>query len=327
MRSVGMPINLRTEVEFRHLHYFVAVAEELHFGRAAERLFISQPALSQAIAGLERLLGVDLLARSRHNVELTDAGAELLGHARRMLAERDTAVAGVRRVGRGEAGVLRVGVAPLAEHEVAPALAALLAEHNELLLDRTGALGERLLASLEARQLDAAIVHPPVLGTLGGLETEVIRRGRLAALMSQTSSLAKHESVQLSDLRAERFLAPPRQLAPSSFDGMKAMCQSHAGFDPDVLEMANSSVPIDGADWEPIVKGDAIATMPVGTARAIQPEGTSVVPIEPPPAYSLALARRRDDDTPLLRRFLRFMRAYRDEHAWTEDRAAKGSRA
>ena len=317
-----MSVNSHAAVEFRHLHYFVAVAEELHFGRAATRLFISQPALSQAIAGLERLLDVTLFVRTRHNVELTDAGTELLRRARGILADRDTAVASVRRVDQGEAGVLSVGVALLGEHEVAPAFAALLDEYDELLLDRSVATSGRLLEALEARALDAAVVYQvPVLATLDGIATEVIRRGRLAALVSQASALARLHSVKLSDLRAERFLAPPCELASSSLGGIKAMCRAYGGFEPELVQLATSSVPPGGADWTPIVGGHAIATMPEGTARAVQPEGTSVVPIEPPPVYSLALAWRRDDGSPLLRRFLDLMGAYRDEHRWTEDRA------
>jgi DNA-binding transcriptional LysR family regulator len=322
-----MSVDSHAAVEFRHLHYFVAVAEELHFGRAADRLFISQPALSQAIAGLERSLDVNLLVRTRHNVELTEAGIELLRHARGILADRKAAVASVRRVERGEAGVLPVGVALLAEHEVAPAFAALLAEYGELLLDRSVATSGRLLESLEARALDAAVVYEvPMLATLGGIATEVIRRGRLAALVSEASALARLRSVKLSDLRAERFLATPCELASSSLGGMKAMCRTYGGFEPDLLELASSS--LGGADWTPIVTGDAIATMPEGTARMVRPEGTWVVLVEPPPVYSLALAWRRDDGSPLLRRFLDFICAYRDEHAWTQGRAhAEASRA
>jgi DNA-binding transcriptional LysR family regulator len=218
-------------------------------------------------------------------------------------------------------------VALLAEHEVAPAFAALSAEYGELLLDRSVATSGRLLESLEARALDAAVVYEvPMLATLGGIATEVIRRGRLAALVSEASALATLQSVKLSDLRAERFLAPPCELASSSFGGMKAMCRAYGGFEPDLLELASSSVPLGGADWTPIVNGDALATMPEGTARAARPEGTSVVLIEPPPVYSLALAWRQDDESPLLGRFLNFMCAYRDEHAWTRGRArAEGS--
>jgi DNA-binding transcriptional LysR family regulator len=316
-RTTARPDHTNGAVEFRHLQYFVAVAEELHFGRAAERLFLSQPALSQAIAGLERALGAELFVRSRHNVELTDAGAELLGHARSILADRDAAVAGVRRVARGEVGVLRVGVALLAQREVAPAFGALLAESRELLLDRSSATSERLLASLEARELDAAVVYQvPGLATLRGIASEVIRRGRLAALVSESSALGDRRSVQISDLSEERFLAPRFELAPSSFEGMKAMCRAYGGFEPEVLELSSSSLPVSSADWRPIVRGDAIATMPVSTARAIQPEGTAVVPIEPPPAYSLALAWRQDDGSPLLRGFVEFLRAYREAHDW-----------
>jgi DNA-binding transcriptional LysR family regulator len=304
------------ELEFRQLQYFVSVAEELHFGRAAARTYISQPALSQAIAGLERSLDAQLFVRTRQNVELTAAGAELLRHARGLLADREDAVTDVRRVDRGEAGVLRLGVALLAEHEVAPAIVALAAKYPQLLLDRSSALSERVLGSLVGRALDAALTYQvQALDGLEDVESEVIRRGQLAALTSSTSALGKRESTTLADLRDETLLAPPRELAPSAFDGLKTMCRTYGGFDPDVLELSTSTLPL-GTDWGPVVSGDAIALMAAGTARAIRPEGAVAVPIEPPPEYVLAVAWRRGNESPVLQRFLAFIRAYSREHGW-----------
>jgi DNA-binding transcriptional LysR family regulator len=304
------------ELEFRQLQYFVSVAEELHFGRAAARTYISQPALSQAIAGLERSLDARLFVRTRQNVELTAAGAELLRHARGLLADREDAVTDVRRVDRGEAGVLRLGVALLAEHEVAPAIVALAAKYPQLLLDRSSALSERVLGSLVGRALDAALTYQvQALDGLEDVESEVIRRGQLAALTSSTSALAKRESTTLADLRDETLLAPPRELAPSAFEGLKTMCRTYGGFDPNVLELSTSTLPL-GTDWGPVVSGDAIALMAAGTARAIRPEGAVAVPIEPPPEYVLAVAWRRGNESPVLQRFLAFIRAYSREHGW-----------
>ena len=133
------------EVEFRDLRYFAVVAEELHFGRAAARLYITQPGLSQAIARMERVLEVQLLRRTRSTVELTEAGAELLNRGRRLLADLEGAVARVRMAGRGEAGLVRIGVAHLAEPLVAPALAAFQADHPSVVVDRSAMDSERLL--------------------------------------------------------------------------------------------------------------------------------------------------------------------------------------
>jgi DNA-binding transcriptional LysR family regulator len=303
------------ELEFRQLEYFVAVAEELHFGRAAARMFITQPALSQSIAGLERTIDAKLFARTRQNVELTDAGTELLRHARGLLADREAAVAGVRRVDRGEAGVLRVGVALLAEHEVAPAFAALGAHFPDLLLDRSAAVSERLLRSLLSRDLHAAVVHQvPALVAIDEVEWEVLRHGRLAALVSDGSPFANREIVSLSELSDETFLVPPRELAPSAFEGLKTMCRSYGGFEPAVRELSTL-----GADWRPVIDGEALALMSEPTAHAVEPEGAVAVPLETPPPFLLAIAWRRGNGSPLLHRFLDFVRAYRDEHAWAEE--------
>jgi DNA-binding transcriptional LysR family regulator len=313
------PGQLEAELEFRQLEYFVSVAEELHFGRAAARMFITQPALSQSIAGLERTMDVKLFARTRQNVELTEAGAELLRHARGLLSDREDAVAAVRRVERGEIGVLRVGVALLAEHEVAPALAALNDVHPDIVLDRSAAVSERLLASVRDRALHAALVHRvPVLGTIDGVEFEVIRSGRLAALVSRSSPLAERDSIELADLAEETFLAPPREFAPSALEGLRTTCLSYANFEPKVLEASTSTVPL-GSDWRPVIDGDAIALMPEETARAVQPEGAVAVPLEPPPEFAIALAWRSGNGSPVLDRFVSFIRAYSSEHGWAGD--------
>ncbi len=305
-------------IEFRHLRYFVSVAEELHFGRAASRMFMTQPALSQAITRLERALDVDLFVRTRHSVELTNAGTELLHDARRLLTDRNEVVERVRKLGHGEAGVLRLGVALRAEHEVADTLAAFGVMYPRIMLDRVAAMTERLLTSVQDHSVHAAFVHQlPVLTTLDAVEWEVVRRTRLAILVSQASPLAKLRSVTLSDLRGETFLMHPRELAPKSFEALKTMCRVFGGFDPEVLESPISTLPLDH-DWRPLIEGDAVAAMSESTARSVQPAGTVTLPIQTPPQFVLALAWPRSNRPPIFDRFLAFVRAYRDEHAWAE---------
>jgi len=306
-----------TGVEFRHLRYFVRVAEELHFGRAAARLYITQPGLSQAIARLERELGVQLLTRTRSNVELTAAGTELLHRARRLLADLEDAVTRVRVVGRGEAGLVRVGVALHAEPIVAPALKAFQEEHEGIVLDRSAMVSERLLEQLREGRLDAAVVHQvPALTTMAGVTWEPLRRGRLAVLASPGSRLARREAVTLSELRNETFLVNPRSLAPAAFEGLKLMCREFGGFDANVLESAVASTAALDTDWRPIHDGSAIAVIAEATARAVRGAGVAVVPVDPPPQYVLALAWRPGERDPGADRFLRYLLSYRDQHAW-----------
>ncbi len=308
------------ELEFRHLRYFIVVAEELHFGRAAARLYITQPALSQAIARLERLLEVRLLRRTRNNVELTEAGAEVFYRGRRLLADLERSVERVRMAGRGQAGLVRVGVAHLAEPVVAPALTAFQAEHPSIVIDRSAMVSERLLEQVAEGRLHVAVIHraltlPPVDEVL----SEVLRRGRLAILAGQQTKLADRQMVTLSELSAETVLVNPRSLAPAAYEGLKLMCSELGGFDANVLESTVATTVALGTDWRPIREGNAIAFMAETTAHTVCPDGIAVVPVQPPPHYVLALAWRHDEHAAAAHRLLEYMRRYRDQHAWITD--------
>ena len=308
------------DVEFRQLRYFICVAEELHFGRAAARLSMTQPGLSRSIAKLERALDVQLLQRSRRGVRLTDAGVELLRCARDLLADLDGMLERARSAGAGRAEVIRAGVALLAGQVIAPALAAWHAEYPGVVLDQTTAVSERLLAQVSEGSLHVAFVHQvPVLATLTGVDWEVVRRGRLAVLMSRRHPLASRSSVALGQLSAETFLVNPRDLAPSAVQGLELMCAEFGGFHPRVMESPTASAPTLDADWHPIRQGAAIAAMAEETARRICPPGVTAVPVQPPPGYVIAVAWRRGDHCPPLERFLGFLRCYRDTDAWPAD--------
>jgi DNA-binding transcriptional LysR family regulator len=305
------------EIEFRDLRYFAVVAEELHFGRAAARLYISQPGLSQAIARLERLLEVRLFTRTRATVKLTQAGAELLGRGRRLLADLDGTVAQVRMAGRGQAGLIRVGVAHLAEPAVAPALAAFHAEHPSIVVDRSAMLSERLLEQLAEGRLHAAVLHQvPGLATADQVASEPLRRGQLAVLAGPHTSIAGRAVVTLGELSDQTFLVNPRALAPGAFEGLTLMCREFGGFEVRVLESAMpSTVPLD-TGWRPVKDGAAIAVMAEAAARTLSAVGLAVVPVQPPPQYVLALAWRRGEQAAAANRFLAFLRCYRDRHQW-----------
>jgi DNA-binding transcriptional LysR family regulator len=308
------------EVEFRDLRYFAAVAEELHFGRAAARLYITQPGLSQAIARMERVLEVQLLRRTRNTVELTEAGVELLNRGRRLLADLDGTVARVRMAGRGEAGLVRIGVAHLAEPLAAPALVAFQADHPSVVVDRSAMVSDRLLEQLAEGRLHAAVIHRvPTLPSTDEIMSEALRRGRLAVLVGQPSRLASRPIVTLSELSKETFLVNPRSLTPGAYEGLKLMCSEFGGFEANVMESAVASTIALDTDWRPIRDGTAVAIMAEATARAIRADGVVVVPLKPPPQYLLALAWRHDEQSAAARRFLDYLRSYRDRHAWVSD--------
>jgi DNA-binding transcriptional LysR family regulator len=173
--------------DLRHLEGFVAVAEELHFGRAAERLHLAQPALSQQILRLEASLGVDLLIRERRRTRLSDAGKAFLVAARRTLAQAEQARAVAVRAGRGELGSLRVGYVPTASS--APFLAAL-----------SGFRRTRPDVQVELREL-------PLGAMTGALQDDVVDVAFIARLGPLADYLAANEGVTLHELSAEHLVA------------------------------------------------------------------------------------------------------------------------
>jgi DNA-binding transcriptional LysR family regulator len=300
--------------EFRQLRYFVTVAEDLHFGRAAARLYISQPALSQAIAKLEGAIGVQLLVRNRQAVELTDAGRELLGRARSMLNARDDAVQRVRLIDQGEVGVLRVGVAVFAEHAAMPALAALTTRHPRLVIDRVVAVTDRLVEQLGCGMLDAVLGHAmPSIIELESVESELMITEPMAALVRPSNHLAARKSLTIADLRHEPLMIPPRELAPSALVGLVSMCRTFGGFEPRVFESpAMGTGPLNPA-WVSHAAGDAVAMGGISMVRAGLPKGLVAIPIEPPPLLSVALVWKRGDNSPAVETLIHFMRERREQ--------------
>ena len=216
-------------MELRHLRYFVAVAEELNFGRAARRLHMAQPPLSVAIRQLEQELGTNLFARTSREVRLTEAGEAFLVGARRTLAEADAAVAATKRVAAGELGVVRVGYNWSAGFDTLPALGRELARVRPDIDLATEEMRPRVMAAaLQSGTIDVAVaLWPDVVAELSYLP---VRRERIVAVLSVDHPLAHEHAVGLEAL-ADDFLVFPREIAPRLHDFYVGLCRA-AGFEP-----------------------------------------------------------------------------------------------
>jgi DNA-binding transcriptional LysR family regulator len=218
------------DLEPRLLRYFLAVAEELHFGRAAARLYISQPSLSNQIRKLEETLGTPLFQRSTRQVQLTAAGRALLEEAPAALAGLERAAGQTRLAGAGAATTLRLGYTPVASFDTLPALLAECQKGDpELTIVARELFSAAIPELLVAGDLDVGVaLHPQ---PLAGVETELLRSEPVTALLSNRHHLAGSQSVSLRELRDEPLLLFPRQLAPVYYDRIVAACQ-RAGFQP-----------------------------------------------------------------------------------------------
>lgn len=225
-------------IELRHLRYFIALAEELHFGRASERLHIAQPGLSQQIKALEGEIGVSLFDRTNRRVELTAAGSTLLEEARRALKEVDRAVALAQRAGHGEVGRLRIGAADSAILDIFPIL---LREyhkrhpHVDLIVREMSSPDQ--IAAVRVGELDVGFIRTPV--NTENLIAITIKEESVGVFVPEGHRLAKLKSIPLAELIGEPLILHP-SARPSWADFMIGLCRG-AGFEPLVGQEANET--------------------------------------------------------------------------------------
>lgn len=222
------------QVELRQLRYFVAVAEELHFGRAAARLGIAQPPLSQQIQRLERLLDARLLDRTSRRVQLTPAGQALLVGARRVLAGAEEALEATRRAGRGESGNLRVAFAATVMFLALPRIIrAFRDRYPEVHMDLREMPTGPQLAALHAGDIDIGFVREPDPDP--ALEIVTVMREPLRIAVHRAHPLAARPTLAVRDLAHEPFVLFPADLAPGLHAQVIGLCRA-AGFTPNVVE-------------------------------------------------------------------------------------------
>jgi DNA-binding transcriptional LysR family regulator len=231
-------------MELHLLRSFVAVAEELHFGRAARRLHISQPPLSNQIRRLEEDLGVRLFDRTRRSVSMTDAGLALLGSARHLLSEAERARAEVARAAKGERSVLTIGYTPTATYDILPLLVPRFrARSPGVRLDLSEMRSALLPEALRSGRIEVGFACAPV-DTRGVLERVLVRERLMVALPS-SHRLAKRERVKLGDLRNEPVVLVRRDIEPGWADGA-ATALSRAGVELDVVQETDSKIALLG---------------------------------------------------------------------------------
>lgn len=273
-------------IELRQLRYFVAVAQELHFGRAAERLHMSQSPLSRAIRELERDLGVVLFVRTTRRVELTQAGSLLLERWRRALAEIDGAVADVRRPADSDEGVLAIGYGPFSGAVVAPIAAELAMEHPDLPVRLQEEVASESLRRVGAHELAAAIVmESPAAAHRHGVRVDALKDEPLLAALPESHPHAGEATIPIGAFVAECVLLPREPPGQMFNHWLRALFRTR-GYE---LERTMTSA---SAPWDRrmlyVANGEAVAVVVADWAESM--EHVVTVPFDPPLTFPMDLA-------------------------------------
>ena len=210
-------------IELRHLRYFLAVAEELHFGRAAKRVHISQPPLSQQIRQLEEDLGVQLFYRTRRHVELTEAGRVFAGEVRLIVEQVEHATSLAGEANRDKMGRLLVGCSPVNSYLVVRILNAFRARYPDTRIVVKSLITPQQLEALRNNRIDVGFVTLPIDGD--GLATEVVLREHLVVALPKRHPLSKRRQVTLQALSSETMIVFPLHMSPSRYQLITGMCR------------------------------------------------------------------------------------------------------
>lgn len=292
-------------MELRHLSGFVAVSEELHFGRAAKRLHLSQPAVSRLVRTLEKELGVTLLDRSTHHVELTPAGQAFLIEVRVALDQVDAAARAARQAAAAVPAPLRIGFTECTEELLPRALRSFRRQLPPVRLDVRQLDRDAQVQQLVEGEVDVVIRRIPIEHTT--LQTELVMREPMMVALPARHTLAQQERLSVGGLAGARFVLLPRALYPQAHDRLLMLCE-HAGFVPDVAEEGTSLTSVTVL----VAAGVGVSIVPASISARFNLDEIVYRPLEDPtPTLPVVVSWRRSDSSPALHRFLDALRSLR----------------
>jgi DNA-binding transcriptional LysR family regulator len=292
-------------MELRQLRYFIAVAEELHFTRAALRMHIGQPPLSHAIQMLEEDIGAQLFERTKRSVRLTAAGQAFLLDARRIIALTESASEMARKAARGETGELRIGFTFSTPFTAifSNVIKRYREKYPEVNLIFRELSTNRQLEEIEKQQLDLGLIRPPdgaieETVKLNDMQVTSLRRDPLLAVLPMTHALSKKKKVALKELIDESFIMYPHKAGTGIYPQIMRLCQAQ-GFAPKVAHEVGEASTIIGL----VAAGCGISILP-GSFERLQMEGVCYRPLSDSNAMtSLLLVRAKRDSNPLVEAF------------------------
>ncbi|EPX3564194.1 LysR substrate-binding domain-containing protein [Pseudomonas aeruginosa] len=288
-------------MELRHLRYFIAVAEELHFGRAAERLGISQPPLSQQIQALEEEIGARLFERTSRRVELTDAGRLFLDESRQVLAQVDKAVLLARRAHLGELGELKIGFTSSAPFTstIPSSIHAFRKAYPDVHLDLQEMSSRQVLKALLEESLQVGVIRP--LALPDAVHWVELFREPLVAVLRADHPLAagSEDGLAIAALAEEPFVFFPRSYGTGLYDQVIALTRQ-AGFSPRIAQEASEAMTIIGL----VSAGLGVSILPASFRRT-RVDGVVYRTLSDPEATTAVwLVRRQNEGSPLALSFI-----------------------
>jgi len=291
-------------VELRHLRYFVAVGEEEHFGRAAERLHVVQPALTRQIRQLEDEIGCALFERLKRGVRLTEAGKSFLEEAKRLLADLSRSVDRTRLVAQGKVGRVRVGFSDTATYsgELPSLLHTFRARWPEVRLELFPSSSVIAAEQLRRQEVDVAFGY--VIPTdLRDLKTHTISVERWVLALPQAHPLVKSKRVKLGDLKREPFVWFPRAVAPPLYDRVLAACHA-AGLTLNIVQEVNNPTMMLS-----VVAGGIGVSFTITSAEKMKPDSVVLKKVDDLRVTAeLSAIWRGDNKVPALQKFIEVVR-------------------
>jgi DNA-binding transcriptional LysR family regulator len=296
------------DIELRHLRYFVAVAEELHFGRAALRLHLAQPPLSQQIRRLEGIVGHPLFLRTSRAVKLTVAGEVFLERARRVLRAVQQDLAEVRSAGRGEVGSLRVGFISSGMLTPLPAMLGLYRRlQPKVDLQLSEGVSSGMTRSLLDGDIDVGFLRDA--DPVDGVESEILFSEPFVAVLPATHPFARRKSLSTDALRDEPFVLFNPQAGHLAYEKTASLCEAH-GFRPRVVQEAPqwfTSLRLIGA-------GLGVSIAPACVERIAPPDAVCIRLSGARVRSNVELAWRTGEDRAIVTAFRLLAREYLAEH-------------